>query len=164
MILAVEELGIGSLGLGLLDFAEIEVHQIPDVVGIEALLVIVDDVLVESLHLGPVLGDLVLGGGDAGEALHRRDVVDSVDLAEQPHALLDEEVEAPELGIVDAEAGGHHEAANHIADRHRDDRREVDGLAIAGVQVSDELMDFGLRIGFGNGHVSVGVLGTYLYY
>lgn len=144
MILAVKELGIGALGLGLLDFTEIEVHQVPDVVWIEAPLVIVDDVLIESLHLGTVLGDLVLGGGDAGEALHRRDVVDGMDLAEQPHTLLDEEVEAPELGIIDAEAGGHHEAADHIADRHRDDRGEVHGLAIAGMQMSDELMDFSL--------------------
>jgi len=148
VILAVEELGIGALGLGLLDLAQVEVDQVADVAGIEAALVVIDHVLVEALHLGAVLGDLVLGRRDAGEALHGGDVVNGVDLAEQPHALLDEEVEAPELRVVDAEPGGHHQAADHIADGHRDDGRHVDGLAIAGVQMADELVHFRL---FGGG-------------
>lgn len=121
VILAIEELGIRALGLGLLDLAKIEVDQVANVVGIEAALVVIDHILIESLHLGAILGDLVLGRRDAGEALHGGYVVDRVDLAEQPHALLDEEVEAPELGIVNAEPGAHHQAADHIADGHRDD-------------------------------------------
>lgn len=93
----------------------------------------------------PKSGDLVLGRRDAGEALHGGYVVDRVDLAEQPHALLDEEVEAPELGIVNAEPGAHHQAADHIADGHRDDGWHVHGLAIAGMQVADELVHFRLK-------------------
>lgn len=145
MILAIEELRIGALGLGLLDLAQIKVDKIAHIAGIEAALVLIDHILVEALHLGAILGDLVLGRRDAGEALQRRDIVHGVDLAKQSHALLDQEVEAPELGIIQSEAGGHHQATDDIAHCQRDDRRQIDRLTIACMQMSNELVHLSLE-------------------
>lgn len=123
MILAIEELRIGALGLGLLDLAQIKVDKIAHIAGIEAALVLIDHILIEALHLSAILGDLVLGRRDAGEALQCWYIVHGVDLSKQTHALLDQEVEAPELRIVQCEAGGHHQSTDDIAHCQRDDWR-----------------------------------------
>jgi len=122
MIFAIEKLRICAFGLGLLNLTQIIVDQISDIVGIKTALMLIDDILIELLHLSPILGNLVLSRRNAGETLQRRYIVNCVDLAKETHALLDEKVEASEFGIIDSEACRHHQAADDIANRQRDDR------------------------------------------
>lgn len=143
MILSLVQLRVASLALGQLNLAQIRINQIPDIGRIERALMLLDDLPIEIEHILAVLRDLIARRLLAGQILHRRDIVDGVHFAEQPHSLFDQKRETLEFRVVDRESHGHHHVADHIADGHRVRGTHVDRLVAGVAQVGEQILDFG---------------------
>lgn len=145
VIFAFKQLAFAAFLFRLLDLVQVHVDEIAWLIStVQRLAVVVDHFAVKVEHLLAVAFDLVLGVDHAGQVLDRGQVLDHQHFAEQAHALLDQEHEALEQGVVFGEAHRHQQVADDVGGGDREGGRNVDGGAVRRLDLLQEDVDFRL--------------------
>lgn len=145
MIFAFKQLAFAAFLFRLLDLAQVHVDQVSNIVAIQSVAVVVDHLPVKVEHLLAVALDLVFGINHTGQVLRGGQILDHQHLAEQTHALLDEEREPLEERVIFGEAHRHQHITDHVGGGHRECGCDIDGLALGLFHSVQETLDFGLR-------------------
>lgn len=169
-VLAGEELLVAALFFGVLDLEDVRVDDVADVVGIEAGLVVVDDLLIEAVGLLQVLyflvvqrmsrrlhkspmglrsGALYLTDFVEGETETRQEFQDGDETGhggdgEETESFLDQVGEAEETWVVGTETDRHQQRADDVRDGQGNVRAQLNRCGSLSGQILQQSLDFAL--------------------